>query len=156
MLYVVDRKLVYNEKDGKAVPVDVSATRNPLTGRITTHTIEEAGEPVDLPKAGTYDICTVSEVIARFSCAETPYRFPRDYKPGPAAEEPQDEPESVEDAPAPPIEIREATDGPSAKERSALKTRNELIAEAKALGIKGLKDANKETIQIKIDEALGK
>lgn len=143
MLYVVDRKLVYNEKDGKAVPVNVSATRNPLTGRITTHTIEEAGAPVDLPAPGTCDICTVAEVIARFSCAETPYRFPAGSAPAAPAKTPQMLPEGALAAPEEPMTI---------EERVALRTRADLVAEAKALGIRGLKDANKVTIQTLIDE----
>lgn len=74
MLYIVDRDKVYNAVDGKAVPVNVSAERNKLTGELMSYCIEPAGEPVEIPV--TNDIATIGEVIARFGCAENPYKFP--------------------------------------------------------------------------------
>lgn len=74
MFYIVDKTKIYNEVDGRAVPVNVSATRNEFTGVVTSYSVEAAGEAVEIPE--TQDVATINEVIARFGCAFTPYKFP--------------------------------------------------------------------------------
>lgn len=78
MLYIVDKVKVYDAVDGKAVPVNVSAERNPFTGRVVSYSIEAAGEPVEIDVPD--EIATIDEVIARFGCAEKAYKFPAEKK----------------------------------------------------------------------------
>lgn len=73
MFRIVNGSEIYNEVDGKGVPVNVSATRNEFTGAIVSYEVEPAGEPVKLPV--TPDVATIDEVLARFGCAEKAYRF---------------------------------------------------------------------------------
>ena len=73
MFRIVNGSEIYNEVDGKGVPVNVSATRNEFTGAIVSYEVEPAGEPVKLPVSP--DVATIDEVLARFGCAEKAYRF---------------------------------------------------------------------------------
>lgn len=74
MFRIVNENEIYNEVDGKGVPVDVSAKRNDFTGEVISYTVTPAGEPVELPATG--DIATINEIVARFACADGGYRFP--------------------------------------------------------------------------------
>ncbi len=74
MFRIVDGDKVYNEVDGKGVPVNVYAKRNEYTGAVISYTVEPAGDAVEMPV--TSDIATINEVVARFGCAEGGYRFP--------------------------------------------------------------------------------
>lgn len=74
MFRIVNGNEIYNEVDGKGVPVNVSAKRNDFTGEVISYSVTAAGEPVELP--ATSDIATINEVVARFACAEGGYKFP--------------------------------------------------------------------------------
>lgn len=87
MFRIVNGDEIYNEVNGKGVPVNISATRNEFTGAVVSYKVEPAGEPVELPV--TTDVATIDEVLARFGCAEKGYRFYGD--------EPEDEPKDSAD-----------------------------------------------------------
>lgn len=74
MFYIVNCAKVYRAEEEKAVPVNVSAAVNQLTGALLSYTVEDAGDPVDTPD--DFEVATIDEVIARFSCSVEPYKFP--------------------------------------------------------------------------------
>lgn len=73
MFYIADGKVYKELANGKVCGCDVSAERNPLTGAITSTTVEEVGSEQEVPE-GAFP-ATINEVIAKFGVAEKPLKF---------------------------------------------------------------------------------